>query len=544
MFQKHFRSWGAWLHLRLLEFVPSRMIRLFEHEEAHAAGLFRPSLRDERMVREKAETYFRSKWSPGVYVGNEINPKLQDFYGFFAGMLLKEIESSDAYSVLHCCLSQYERSHNINEMAKRNKLSQRDLAFWQGNCKHHRRALKYIAEFVIKSTSPGTLKIREPSVFPNFGAILICAEEIVQMSALSDQTFKVHPDETELEVTPKGSEIYFDLRVQGFDGELSQFIRLVSEDTEKSSKYFHVGVGQIEDPTYSPQWQSQYLNDSCQADFGADYDQVLRCIFQAIDDGSRKQNTACVIEVPSTISRLSEILNVPEHGIERAFAGFCLTNANLQEREGYDTKQEYRALRRAFFEIEQDGERYFIFSPGMAKECFMFLLKGMAFQRYPAEWKSAGFHEAITELQRAAGTWFETKVAGCLSTLGILGFPSVEKSIGRGKAAVSIPALVGEIDFLGFDPKRNMLVVLEDKLVTPGVDPAQFGDDIKKFATDKGGKTYSDQLRTKVDWVEQNHAAICIALVSKFPELVSIQPVGIAHAIVTRTPSYARFFIK
>lgn len=146
MFQKHFRSWGARLRVRLLEFVPRKMIRLFEHEEAHAAGLFRPSLRDERLVREKAEAYFRSKWTPGIYAKKDINPKLQDFYGFFDEMLLKEIESSDAYSVLHCCLSQYERTHNINEMARRNELSQRDLEFWQSSCKHQRRALKYIAE--------------------------------------------------------------------------------------------------------------------------------------------------------------------------------------------------------------------------------------------------------------------------------------------------------------------------------------------------------------------------------------------------------------
>jgi hypothetical protein len=94
---------------------------------------------------------------------------------------------------------------------------------------------------------------------------------------------------------------------------------------------------------------------------------------------------------------------------------------------------------------------------------------------------------------------------------------------------------VGEIDFLGRDPRTSRLVVLEDKMTFPGLEASFWRDDVHEFVLRKG--SYATQFRKKLAWVRENRNGITKALG------VAQSPDQIQAAMITLYPCIAREFI-
>lgn len=201
-----------------------------------------------------------------------------------------------------------------------------------------------------------------------------------------------------------------------------------------------------------------------------------------------------------------------------------------EDRVVWNPKQEHRALRRGFFAFPHETGQHLAFSREMARESLIHLIHGVCYKRLPVEWQHPDISTALEELSLKAGTWFEGEVSRNLRSLGITG--------GRRKrritAQLEIPADVGEIDFLGFDPLKGLLVLAEAKMVNSGLEAKYWRDDVEAFVTKK--KSYAVQFRKKVAWVRTNITRLSAAL--DLPD-----GVGVAPVMLTLYPCIAKTFI-
>ncbi len=169
----------------------------------------------------------------------------------------------------------------------------------------------------------------------------------------------------------------------------------------------------------------------------------------------------------------------------------------------------------------------------MAQESLLQLVNWISYQHLPAEWRTPVTANAVAELSRGSGKWFEEIVSGNLRALGIRG-ERVHRQIGKGDRHIQVPSSVGEIDFLGYHPEWNCLLVAEAKMVMTGLEARYWRDDIKQFVS--GSSSYAKRFRRKIAWMIENAARIC--------EAMEIAPVPkIAPVMLTLYPCIARMFI-
>ncbi len=362
--------------------------------------------------------------------------------------------------------------------------------------------------------------------------------ELVELYNLSDQTHGAHPNDTFLTICPEGTLDYVVLEIKDFE-RFSGYGGRIDTDTNRQREYLS------EKPLrYNLDFQAAELDAAFQAEFGFGYKDAIQTLMHLIDTAVVPDKDS--FDVPFV--RRDSIIDVlvagrswPRTSVERLLAGFSLTQAKAEERLLHKPKQEYRALRRGFFEMPHETGPHLVWSRCMARECLLELMKGTLFQRCPSEWKATGINKALATLQNKGGNWFEAEVDRNMAALGARGKASLKGRIGVGTDRVAIPADIGEIDYLGFFPAEGLLTLLEDKMIDGGFEATHFRDDISSFVT--GKKPYAEQLRRKVEWVRNNLAAICKGLSSLLPGKPAINPTRVAAALVTLHPTYASYFI-
>lgn len=214
---------------------------------------------------------------------------------------------------------------------------------------------------------------------------------------------------------------------------------------------------------------------------------------------------------------------------------------NAEGREVWKPKQEYRAFRRAFFEMPHATGNHLAFSKSMALEALNQLAIGVAFKQFPTEWKSKETDIAIANLSIQTGKWFEGVVQQRLGSIGIAGLKSI-KQVGRNSNIVKIPPDVGEIDFLGYSEKESFLLIAECKVVQGGFEGKFFRDDIKEFVTSR--KSSLKKYSRKVEWLKNNALPVINALNSMQICRKPIQPLTIRTAIITYYPTIVQCFIE
>jgi hypothetical protein len=504
-------------------------------------SLFRPGLASEQLARKEAEQHLREGYPSGDYSGREkVNEILRFQFDHFYRLLRKEIPKTASRHLLEFVLGQYDATVEIEREHKTGCLTGEDRAYWGERGPVIRRALKHLAEMITMLAPPEVPELDSSALLLNLDTIVIYAEMLVELYSLSDQTHGVHPNDTVLTICPEGRLDYLELKVKDFE-RYSDFPSRVRRDTERQQVYLP-GLP----VRYDLDFQAVLLDEAFQAEFGFSYKDAIRIFMYLIDNAvvpDRGSFDIPFVRREHIVEQMSQMRGWLSASIDRLLTGFSLTKSAM-EGEGrviYKPKQEYRALRRGFFEMPHPTGPHLAWSRRMARECLFELMKGTVFQRCPTEWRGERTNKAFASLQNRTGDWFEGEVARNLASVGMHGMPSLKGGVGVGAARIAIPDAVGEIDYLGYLPADQLLIVLEDKMVDGGFEPTYFRDDISSFVT--GKKPYAQQLGRKVAWVRDNLATVCNGLSTALPGNPSVAPKKLAGALVTLHPTYASYFI-
>lgn len=230
--------------------------------------------------------------------------------------------------------------------------------------------------------------------------------------------------------------------------------------------------------------------------------------------------------------------------IEIVIDGFTIRKSDMEieNRELWKPKQKYRAFFRGFFEMPHSTGIHLAFCRNMALESLNQLVIGSVFQKFPSEWRNKTVNKALRKLSTQAGKKFEQIVEDNLATIGITGQRSINKQIGGKNNFIKIPSEVGEIDFLGYCAKENLILIAECKLVQAGFEGRFFRDDIQDFI--KSRKSYLNKFDRKVKWLLNNHSAVISALNSTKIYQTQINPTKIVATFITYYPTIAEYFIE
>lgn len=503
-------------------------------------SIFRPRLESEQLARNEAVKYLREGYSSGTYSDSKkINEILQYQFGHFYRLLKVEIQKTSSRHLMEFLLGQYDITAIVLEKQKKGSLNADDQEYWARHGPIIRRALKHLAEVVAGLAPPEAPTLDPAALLLNLDTIVICGEMLVELYILSDQTHGLHPNDSTLKIHPEGGLDYLSITVKDFE-RYNEFPHRIDDNASRQSKYL------ARKPLrFDLDFQAMELDSTFKSEFGFTYKQGIQALQQLIDKvivPDSKSFNVPFVRRESMIDGVVQLTGVKRTLVERFIKGFSLTKAQLEGRLIYKPKQEYRALRRGFFEMPHKTGPHLVWSRCMARECLLELMKGTLFQRCPSEWKSVSINKAFATLQNKGGNWFEAEVARNMIALGAQGKASLKGGIGIGPDRVIIPSEIGEIDYLGFFPAEGLLTLLEDKMVDGGFEPNYFRDDISSFVTDK--KPYVHQLKRKVEWVRNNLVAVCRGLSSLLDEKPVINPTRVAGALVTLHPTYASYFIS
>ena len=365
---------------------------------------------------------------------------------------------------------------------------------------------------------------------------LICAEMLTQLYIESDRVYFL-PGEPAIEILPEGESDIF--RNAGEDVYGTKMLPRIVRDRQHRGDFMP-----LTPPQMLPAEQEKHMADAFRQTMGISLNEALSVIRQTIDRAvphPRGFNTL-FCRKQMIIDGISKASGYPAKSVQQALDGFTITKDGMasEGRKIFRPKQEYRAFRRAFFEMPDETGPHLAWSKEMAIESYIHLGFGMAFGQFPREWASPVVRAAGGRLSNARGKWFESVVASNFDKVGIIGVASAKDQIGRGEVALRIPQDIGEIDFLGISPRDDAVIVAECKCVQGSYEPNTDRDDIKDFIA--GDDAYMKKLAKKAEWVFSNIAAVCSALPSVNSAVPKSDVRQVRSIMVTYYPSPAALF--
>ena len=505
-------------------------------EDFGGIRVLRPGHIAEILLRSDAEKHFRARYAPGVATGKEnVNDVSRHHFAFYADTLNRVLPSAASRDFIELLLGQYDRSSEIDLLAKKGQLSPERNTRWQHLGPVLRRALKYLAERVVilRPTSPPP---QNPNILRVAETALICAEMLTQLYIESDRVYFL-PGNPAIEILPEGESDIF--RNIGDDIYGTKMLPRIERDRQHRKDFMP-----IVPPQMLPAEQEKYLADAFHQTIGISLTEALAVIRETINQVVPHQRgfKTYFCRKRELIAEISRVSGYSAKSVQQALDGFTITKDGMvsEGREIYKPKQAYRACRRAFFEMPHKTGTHLAWSKEMAIESYIQLGFGMAYGQFPREWVSPNVRASGGRLSNALGKWFEAAVASNFDKVGIIGVASAKDQIGRGTAALRIPQDIGEIDFLGISPRDDAVIVAECKCVQGSLEPNSDRDDIKDFIS--GDNAYMKKLAKKAEWVFDNIAAVCSALSSVNVAVPRADLRRVHSIMVTYYPSPAALF--
>jgi len=511
-----------------------------QFESFGSFDIFRPGWEATITLRNEAELHFRSAFAPGVYEGGEIaNRALKHHFAFYADRLTHILPAIASRDYIEFVLYQYEQTVAVNQLDNDSRLNKKESTKWKEIGPGLRRALKYLAERTVLLCPPETAPISSARTQMLLQAekALFCAEQLVGLYMTSDKVFSLFPNETVLEVLPEGEIDIFRTRYS-YDF-TSNFFQRIHRDSVHRAEYVP-----LKDLHQIPKQQDPYLADAFRESIGLSYSDALAVLHVVIDQALPLQKG---FQIPFCsrgliVREVARHANFPPDAVEKVLAGFTISRAgmDIEGREIFKPKQEYRAYRRGFFEMPHNSGLHLTWSKSMAQESYVVLVKEMVLKQIPVEWHTGCVDAAVGRLGSAVGKWFESLVAENLKRLGIIGLHSIKRTIGGGNIALRIPDDVGEIDFLGYSERDDSIIVAECKYVRGGTEPRFFRDEINTFT--KGNRCHMMQMMRKAKWVVSEIQPMRTVLSEVLGISGILQTRRVLSVLITYYPSCASYF--
>ncbi|OCG16955.1 hypothetical protein [Gilliamella sp. WF3-4] len=455
--------------------------------------IFRASYEHEERVYTRIKESVFKHFQPGTYTDkSEIVKIVNLIYAQYYEILDEYFPKVDPRSFIIFLAAEYERYGKVADAYKNNKLSKDDEEFWASYAAYSRRGIKYLLELCCRSKMElskvaSAQEDREYAI----SMVFIAAEELVSLYMRSEH-YNSFLDELTLTLNPE-KYTYFNVEQ---DGILNFDIRKSACDLEKYIRFpmFLQDIHAHDD----------ILNESFVDKLGVSYKDLIGTLLGIIETCSDSANPEALgkFKWQVAIREIANRLSITLSQAELILNGFCLSSENLEERELFRPKQEYRAYKRAFFKNSIDGVNCVYFSRRMALECLNLLICDVPFKKLPPEWCSKRVKKSLDVLSLKAGRWFEKVVEQNLNTIGIKGSSSIKALNLSKNNRLKVPDEIGEIDFLGFHEDQKLLVIIEVKQVGFATEPRMHLDDLSKFTY--GPKSYSAKFIKKYNWVLDN----------------------------------------
>lgn len=498
--------------------------------------VFRPRSVTERTVLAEEEKSLRSIMNPGVYQkADDINTAIKCLCGFYGEKIESNLKKLASRHYIEFLLWQYDQSFDIEMKSRRGDLSEGEKEQWSELGRIFRRALKYLIERVCSLEPAAEPELDGEDLLWTTEVVQICAEEFVQLCILSDSTYSIFPDETQLTVFEQGADKLYLLEV------LNKRALAMGERIEIDGGNRRRWItGKTIDRDLLE--QGRFLDSAFLVSHGISYIDAIGLLGHLVDsvEPSEGPFNARFFHKAELFKVFEEKLKVSTTTLEKVMAGFTISPQQFREEPGiiWNPKRQHRAYRRALFEMPHPDGLCLAWSRGMAHEALETLIQSAVFQQFPKEWSTPKLQQALALLDNERGKWFEKCVTATLSSQGFVGLASVKNAVGK-TSKVRIPDNVGELDYLAYMPDEQRLVLIECKMTQWTSEPKMWRDDLKRFLdVDKG---YADKFRRKRDWVLANKGEIVAAMSTELK--VSIEPLDFSCAMVIFTQNIASCFI-
>lgn len=469
----------------------------------------------------------------GEYRGTEGNRAIQSLFRIYETELAKAIPRLASRPAAEFLLFQFDEATRILHGNTIQDLKER--AEWELLEGVFRRALKYLVELMCLDRPSETSTESNEGQIRNMSVAMACAEFLAGLAELSERVHAIVPDQCTVIISDHGASELLTVKIDRVRARFDErFLERVKRDRISRSNY-------VDDPQFDLETAThqRWLDEAFSESYGISYGEMIFVLYRLIEDSVPAPGEGfptLFILKSQIVSQLGKLLNKSPSAIERALAGFSISAdlLELEERAIWKPKQKYRAHRRGLFQFPHETGEHLAFSRSMAKETLMQLCGGICYQHVPDEWRCNKTNKAVRRLSNAASDWFEDVVARNLVSIGFTG-GKMARFIGSNSEAVRIPDSVGELDFVGYNDRENLIVLIEAKMSQTGLDARHWRDDLDRFLN--GKKPYRDQFLRKLDWVSKQRAAIVKCLGGN-------GPCEVAGAIVTLYPCIVDEFIE
>lgn len=483
--------------------------------------MYRPQTNIEKKVRKAYEEEIFKNFKVGVYDNKDDITKILNLsFEFYEKILNDHLEKSASIHMLAHTLSEYDNYCELTEKHKKGTASKKEKDFFNEHGSKTKRALKYIAEKIVChlpneiKKNPNKTKAKK-KYYENLSYCWIAAEEMVSLYMSSLLSFSLFPDDCKLKISENTNYNFIEVECEKITSALN---------TMSIHEFYSAENDLSQVPPFDPNVQNRYFEEVFKTSFSLDYSSCLYLIQSLIgyfETDKKSTIKSHFFDKRNMISLLASDYsnyNVSEDQIDRILAGFSLSKENLQDRILYKPKQEYRASRRAFFEVKDGEKEIVLFSKSMALEEFDQLVRNVSFRKLPSEWLNLDqqMNTVLANFSNYTGSWFEEYLTEKLHEKGFKFEKSLKKIIADGKT-IYVPADVGDIDVLA--QVGNCLHIIECKMVQFASEPTGYIDDVDKFIT--RDKSYRAKFNKKISWVEDNKELIKKHLISKGFEIDS-----------------------
>lgn len=494
--------------------------------------IFRPAREVEGWIQAGAWEHLQARFKPGEYRGSAGNEVILHQFRYYERLLETALPKLCGRDEMEFLLMQFDEATKL--LHGHGILDLREREAWSRVEPHFKRGIKFVLERLLMLSTGRIQASSRKECLLAMNVAVACAEQAAHLAQESDMVHTIFPDDAVVTVYENGP-LQFKIKATGkHEGWADRYHDRIRRDREYRSEV-------IEGPPFDFHTETHrlYLDRPFMEAFGADYAHFIEALRQTID-GSRPSlhpDALSTLFIPQEklVQELHRASSMPVEAIKRALAGFTVTAENLKK-EGrvlHKPKQAHRALRRGFFLMPHASGPHLAFSHAMARENLIHMCGSVAFQRLPPEWQAPGIQAGLIALSKEAGQWFERQLARQLRRLGYSGGRAL-RQVGQADQSLPIPGDVGEIDFLGIDLTRRVIVVAEAKMIKGGIEPAFWRKEVDEFVKD--ADSYANRFRKKVAWVSIHRDKISAALGG---------PSGcqIAFALVTLYPSVVQEFL-
>lgn len=401
------------------------------------------------------------------------------------------------------------------------------------------RAHKYLAERCLAVGREDALCTDKDAYIRHLARVLVCADQIVLLSTVSDQIANdVMVSDFKLIVPSTDDEI----EINGNRTQYEDFCkRLVVSNTARD-KIFSGRTIDVDENGLSNELEPAFSNEHLLR-FGetllllAKIDHVSRGV-EGSSFTTKLVDKAKIINFIKDYTR--EVSAPTDAQCNRLLAGVTVfpQKINSENRTFFNPQLPSRALKRCFFETTFDGRPHLAWVPELVYTAIEAIPKALVFGEFPDEWRSTEIDDRVAKISNKRGDWFEKEVAKAVAGIAICGFPS-RTSIGRKKDLMPLTPEPGELDFIGWSAKDRAIIIFEGKMLKWAAEPRNVRNQNKQFTKPEG---FIEKLEAKSEWVANNIEAVVKALNSE--DLQVVDPISVNSAFISFEPLFAKYEVK